>query len=168
MQSVKRWWAQCKLANTKMDWIADSIILIALIACIVSAIMHPTLINIVGNAAWGILAIFLIAYSAHARLYQKTAPIRQLGLAVMKQAHAHTFVRVTRNTEGIYHLEPIGAPDDETPGVYSDEIVIRCGIDPDGEPITAYYVSDGLQFRDAVGLLETTKLHLVQDTMEDN
>ena len=102
-------------------------------------------------------------------LWDGAEQLTSLGRRVAEALHEHTFLRVFA-ADNTYYIQPeqIHTRDDDDDSVYTDEIVIRRGLDSDGEEITAYRVPKDMAFRDVIGLLEATKLYVVRDSLEGN
>ena len=103
-------------------------------------------------------------------LWDGAEQLTSLGRRVAEALHEHTFLRVFA-ADNTYYIQPEQIhtrDDDDDDSVYTDEIVIRRGLDSDGEEITAYRVPKDMAFRDVIGLLEATKLYVVRDSLEGN
>ena len=103
-------------------------------------------------------------------LWNGAAQLTSLGMRVTEALHEHTFLHVFK-ADDTYYIQPEQIhtrDDDDDDSVYTDEIVIRRGLDSDGGEITAYRVPKDMAFRDVIGLLEATKLYVVRDSLEGN
>ena len=123
---------------------------------------------------FGINLIFLAYATFRADLYHAlwdgAELLIGLGMRVTEALHEHTFLHVFK-ADDTYYIQPEQIhtrDDDDDDSVYTDEIVIRRGLDSDGGEITAYRVPKDMAFRDVIGLLEATKLYVVRDSLEGN
>ena len=159
------WW---KLADKTDKTLVFIDLVCALILLTIGLIQLDLFIGL-----FGINLIFLAYATVRADLYHAlwngAELLIGLGMRVTEALHEHTFLHVFK-ADDTYYIQPeqIHTRDDDDDSVYTDEIVIRRGLDSDGEEITAYHVPKDMAFRDVIGLLEATKLYVVRDSLEGN
>ena len=99
--------------------------------------------------------------------YVKTERMRAMGAGIAKALDEYAFIRVTASN-GIYYIEPDKPeedPDDEGDDIFTDEIVIRCGINNEGEHVVSYRVPRNMGLNGALSAIETVKAKYVHDEL---
>ena len=160
------WW---KLADKTDKTLVFIDLVCALILLTIGLIQLDLFIGLFGINLICLAYATLCADLYHA-LWNGAAQLTSLGMRVTEALHEHTFLHVFA-AGSTYYIQPDQIhtrDDDDDDSVYTDEIVIRRGLDSDGEEITAYRVPKDMAFRDVIGLLEATKLYVVRDSLEGN
>lgn len=168
MNQIKYRWKLWKVYTTEIDKTVHCIILAIFPVLATALLINFSWISILGIAGYTVIAYALIMKDVWHNAYHRTETLRALGWHVTDQLHKWSFINITKSGAG-YHIapdDPAEDPDEFSTEAYTDEIVIRRGIDGDGREFTAYRIPDDLDDVVAIGLLETTKQQYLADVME--
>lgn len=168
MKTLKLRWRMWKHYTSPWNKTLHAALLAINALNIIVSSTSPSLTFWANTLIFGLLTLAVIMWDTWKAAYTRTDGLRTLGASVTGALQEHKFIHIT-NAGGNYYIKPehIGEhPDDMDGEIFTDEIVIRRGLDSDGERITAYRIPDDLSEVDVMGLLEITKQQYFYDKME--
>ena len=168
MKHLKLRWRMWKTYTSKMDKTVHAVIVALYLILTAALLIDFSWLNILVIVGYTVIAYALIMKDVWHNAYHRTENLRALGWHVTDQLHKWAFINITKSGAA-YHIKPDSPaedPDEFSTEAYTDEIVIRRGIDGDGREFMAYRIPDDLDDVVAIGLLETTKQQYLADVME--
>ena len=170
MKPIKYRWKLWKTYTDKTDKAIHAVVAIFFsVAAIVFISDFSWLNTIVGVGYLGI-GYSIIMKDVWANAYQQTESLRFVGWHLNKALNEWTFVKATK-VGNKYTLDPDNPgedPDETDDAMFTHEIVIRLGMDNEGEEITAYRIPDDMGLSSVVGALESVKLQYSYDVVGED
>lgn len=157
MDIIKDIWGSYR-EHTNWGGVAiDAFILIGLFVNVLQAVLEPTGDNILDAAIFTCFTIAAIVGGWGLRAYTRTSRYRDLGTMIAYTAELHKQVVVAQGGNGCYYIDAEPGEAHDLRGIYTDEIIIRYGLTPSGELVTAYRITGDQEAVTIAGILETTK-----------
>lgn len=168
MKHLKLRWRMWNTYTSKIDKTVHTVIVALYLILTAALLIDFSWFNILVIVGYTMIAYALIMKDVWHNAYHRTEQLRALGWLVTDQLQKWAFINITKSGAA-YHIAPDNPaedPDEFSTEAYTDEIVIRRGIDGDGREYMAYRIPDDLDDVVAIGLLETTKQQYLADVME--
>lgn len=170
MKPIKYRWRMWKIYTDKIDKAVHCIILIVFLALSAALLINFSWINILGIAGYTVIAYALIMKDTWHNAYNQTETLRATGWYLTKALKEWTFVKASK-VGNHYYLDPDSPaedPDETDDAMFTHEIVIRLGMDDEGEEITAYRIPEDMGLSSVVGALESVKLQYSYDVVGED
>lgn len=135
----------------------DAFILVGLVSNVLQAVREPTGDNILDAAIFTCFTIAAILGGWAMRAYARTTRYRDLGTMIAYTAQLHKQVTVAHSGNGCYFIDAEPGEARDLRGICTDEIIIRYGLNHDGELETTYRITGNKEAITIAGILETTK-----------
>lgn len=170
MKALKLRWRMWKHYTSKMDKTVHAVIIALYLILTAALLIDFSWFNIVTIVGYTVIAYALIMKDVWHNAYFRTERLRMLGWNMTKALNQWTFVKFTKVND-VYYIDPDNPaedPDETDDAMFTHEIVIRLGMDTEGEEITSYRIPDDMGLSSVVGALESVKLQYTYDSVGED
>lgn len=170
MKHLKLRWRMWATYTSNIDKTVHCIILAVFPVLATALLINFSWISILGIAGYTVIAYALIMKDTWRNAYHQTETLRATGWYLTKALKEWTFVKASK-VGNHYYLAPDNPgedPDESDDAMFTHEIVIRLGMDNEGEEITAYRIPEDMGLSSVVGALESVKLQYSYDVVGED
>ena len=170
MKPIKKRWHMWKHYTSKWEKAQHGFLVILSIALTVWGFSSNWFLGVITLAFWVNLSYTHIMKDVWGNAYQRTETLRATGWHLTKALKEWTFVKAAK-AGNHYYLDPDKPgedPDETDDAMFTHEIVIRLGMDNEGEEITSYRIPDDMGLSSVVGALESVKLQYSYDVVGED
>ena len=170
MKPIKYRWRMWKIYTDKVDKAIHAVVAIIFSAAMVASLVNFSWLNLFAAAGYVIIGCSLIMKDVWENAYNQTETLRATGWYLTKALKEWTFVKASK-VGNHYYLDPDSPaedPDETDDAMFTHEIVIRLGMDDEGEEITSYRIPEDMGLSSVVGALESVKLQYTYDSVGED
>lgn len=170
MKPIKYRWRMWKTYTSKIDKTVHAVIVALYLILTAALLIDFSWFNILVIVGYTVIAYALIMKDVWGNAYNQTETLRATGWYLTKALKEWTFVKASK-VGNHYYLDPDSPaedPDETDDAMFTHEIVIRLGMDDEGEEITAYRIPDDMGLSSVVGALESVKLQYSYDVVGED
>ena len=170
MKPIKYRWKLWKTYTDKWEKAQHGFLVILSIALTVWGFSNGWIIGVITLAFWANVTYTFTMKDVWGNAYQQTESLRFVGWHLNKALNEWMFVKATKvgNKYTLGPDNPAEDPDEADDAMFTHEIVIRIGMDNEGEEITAYRIPDDMGLSSVVGALESVKLQYSYDVVGED
>ena len=170
MKPIKKRWKLWKTYTDKWEKAKHGFLVILSIALTVWGFSNGWILGVITLAFWANVTYTFTMKDVWGNAYQRTETLRATGWYLTKALKEWTFVKASK-VGNHYYIDPDKPgedPDEADDAMFTHEIVIRLGMDDEGEEITAYRIPDDMGLSSVVGALESVKLQYSYDVVGED
>ena len=170
MKPIKYRWNLWQIYTDKWEKAQHGFLVILSIALTVWGFSNGWILGVITLAFWANMTYTFTMKDVWGNAYQQTESLRFVGWHLNKALDEWTFVKATK-VGNKYTLDPDNPgedPDETDDAMFTHEIVIRLGMDNEGEEITSYRIPDDMGLSSVVGALESVKLQYSYDVVGED
>ena len=170
MKPIKYRWKLWKIYTDKTDKAIHALVAIFFSVAAIAVISDFSWFSAIVGAGYLIIGYSIIMKDVWGNAYLKNETLRATGWYLTKALKEWTFVKASK-VGNHYYLDPDNPaedPDEADDAMFTHEIVIRLGMDNEGEEITAYRIPEDMGLSSVVGALESVKLQYSYDVVGED